>query len=62
MRVDMKSYPPAPVVGAIVPSKLDVSQDHHALDSITVSLVTGLLDQLPSRCEYKKVICCDILP
>ena len=48
--------------GAIVLSKLDIPQGHHALDIIAVSLVTGLLDRLPSRGEYKKVIRCDILP
>ena len=46
--------------GVIVLSKLDVLQGHHALDIIAVGLVTGLLDWLPSRGEYKKVICCDI--
>ena len=48
--------------GAIILSKLDVPQGCHALDIIAVGLVTGLLDQLPSRGEYKKVICCDIFP
>ena len=42
--------------GAIVLSKLDVPQGCHALDIIAVGLVTGLLDRLPSRGEYKKVI------
>ena len=46
--------------GAIVLSKLDVPQGRHALDIIAVGLVTGLLDRLPSRGEYKKVIRCDI--
>ena len=45
--------------GAIVLSKLDVPLDRHALDIIAVGLVTGLLDRLPSRGEYKKVIHCD---
>ena len=45
--------------GAIVLSKLDVPQGRHALDIIAVGLVTGLLDRLPSRGEYKKVIRCD---
>ena len=45
--------------GAIVLSKLDVLPGRHALDIKAVSLVTGLLDRLPSRGEYKKVICCD---
>ena len=48
--------------GAIILSKLDILQGCHALDIIAVGLVTGLLDRLPSRGEYKKVICCDILP
>ena len=48
--------------GAIVLSKLGVLLGRHALDIIAVGLVTGLLDQLPSRGEYKKVIRCDILP
>ena len=48
--------------GAIVLSKLDIPQGCHALDIIAVGLVTGLLDRLPSRGEYKKVIRCDILP
>ena len=60
MHTDTKSYPPTPVMGAIVLSKLDIPQGRHALDSIAVSLVTGLLDRLPSRGEYRKVICCDI--
>ena len=47
--------------GAIVLSKLDVPPGRHALDIIAVGLVTGLLDRLPSRGEYKKVIHCDIL-
>ena len=46
--------------GAIVLSKLDVPPGHHALDIIAVGLVTGLLDRLPSRGEYEKVIRCDI--
>ena len=45
--------------GAIVLSKLDVPQGCHALDIIAVGLVTSLLDRLPSRGEYKKVIHCD---
>ena len=48
--------------GAIVLSKLDIPQGCHALDIIAVSLVTGLLDRLPRQGEYKKVICCGILP
>ena len=48
--------------GAIVLSKLDVPQGHHALDIIAVGLVTGPLDRLPGQGEYKKVIRCDILP
>ena len=48
--------------GATALSKLDVPQGCHTLDSIAVGLVTGLLDRLPSQGEYKKVICCDILP
>ena len=59
MRADMKLYPPAPVVGAIILSKLGIPQGHHALDSIAVGLVTGLLDRLPNRGEYRKVIRCD---
>ena len=62
MRTDMKPYPPASIVGAIILSKLDIPQGRHALDIIAVSLVTSLLDRLPSRGEYKKVIRCDILP
>ena len=46
--------------GAIVLSKLGVPPGCHTLDIIAVGLVTGLLDRLPSRGEYKKVICCDI--
>ena len=46
--------------GAIVLSKLDIPQGRNALDIIAVGLVTGLLDRLPSRGEYKKVIRCDI--
>ena len=34
--------------GAIVLSKLDIPQGHHALDMIAVGLVTGLLDRLTS--------------
>ena len=48
--------------GAIILSKLDVLPGRHALDIIAVGLVTGLLDRLPSRGKYKKVIHCDILP
>ena len=48
--------------GAIVLSKLEVLPGHHVLNIIAVGLVTGLLDRLPSRGEYKKVIRCDILP
>ena len=40
-------------------SKLDVPQGRHTLDIIAVGLVTSLLDRLPSRGEYKKVIRCD---
>ena len=57
-----KPYPPASVVGAIVISRLGVPSGRHALDIEAVGLVTGQLDRLPSRDEYKKVICCDILP
>ena len=46
--------------GAIVLSKLGIPPGRHALDIIAVGLVTGLLDRLPSRGEYKKVICCDM--
>ena len=45
--------------GAIVLSKLGIPPGCHALDIIAVGLVTGLLDRLPSRGEYKKVIRCD---
>ena len=45
--------------GAIVLSKLGILLGRHALDIIAVGLVTGLLDRLPSRGEYKKVIRCD---
>ena len=45
--------------GAIILSKLDVLLGRHALDIKAVGLVTGLLDRLPSRGEYKKVIRCD---
>ena len=62
MCAGMKLYPPASVVGAIVLSKLGIPQGRHALDTIAVGLVTGLLDRLLSRGEYKKVIRCDILP
>ena len=48
--------------GAIVLSKLDIPLGRHALDIIAVGLVTDLLDWLPSRGEYKKVIHCDTLP
>ena len=48
--------------GAIVLSKLGVPPGCHALDVKAVGSVTGLLDRLPSRGEYKKVIRCDILP
>ena len=48
--------------GAIILSKLGILPDCHALDVIAVGLVTGLLDRLPSRGEYKKVSRCDILP
>ena len=48
--------------GAIILSKLDVPLGRHALDIIAVSLVTGLLDRLPSQGKYEKFICCDILP
>ena len=46
--------------GAIVLSKLGIPPGRHALDIIAVGLVTGLLDRLPRRGEYKKVIRCDI--
>ena len=62
MRVDTKPYPPASVVGAIVLSRLGILPGSHALDIEAVGLVTGQLDRLPSRGEYKKVIRCDILP
>ena len=62
MRADTEPYPPASVVGAIVLSRLGVPLGHHALDIKAVGLVTGQLDRLPSRGEYRKVICCDILP
>ena len=42
--------------GAIVLSKLDIPPGHHTLDITAVGLVTGLLDRLPSRGEYKKVM------
>ena len=45
--------------GAIVLSKLGVPPGCHALDIIVVGLVTSLLDWLPSRGEYRKVIRCD---
>ena len=45
---------------AIVLSKLGIPPGRHALDVIAVGLVTGLLDRLPSRGEYKKVSRCDI--
>ena len=45
--------------GVIILSKSDVPQGRHALDIIAVSLVTSLLDRLPSRGEYKRVIRCD---
>ena len=45
--------------GAIALSKLGIPPGHHTLDIIAVGLVTGLLDRLPSRGEYKKVIRCD---
>ena len=60
MRADTKPYPPTSVVGAIVLSRLDVLPGCHALDIEAVGLVTGQLDRLPSRGEYKKVIHCDI--
>ena len=62
MRADTKPYPPASVVGAIILSRLGVPPGRHALDIEAVGLVTGQLDRLPSRGEYKKVIRCDILP
>ena len=62
MHAVMKLYPPASVVGAIVISRLGVLPGRHALDTEAVGLVTGQLDRLPSRDEYKKVIRCDILP
>ena len=45
--------------GAIMLSKLGVPPGRHALDIIAVGLVTGLLDRLPSRGEFKKVMRCD---
>ena len=45
--------------GAIILSKLGIPPGHHTLDVIAVGLVTGLLDWLPSRGEYKKVSHCD---
>ena len=46
--------------GAIILSKLGVLLGRHALDIKAVGLVTGLLDRLPNRGKYKKVIRCDI--
>ena len=60
MRADTEPYPPASVVGAIVPSRLGVPPGRHALDIEAVGLVTGQLDRLPNRGEYRKVIRCDI--
>ena len=48
--------------GAIILSKLGVPPGRHTLDIIAVGLVTSLLDWLPSRGRFKKVIRCDILP
>ena len=59
MCADTKPYPPASVVGAIVLSRLGIPPGRHALDIEAVGLVTGQLDRLPSRGEYKKVIRCD---
>ena len=61
MRADTELYPPASIVGAIVLSRLGIPPGCHALDIKAVGLVTGQLDRLPSRGEYRKVICCDIL-
>ena len=45
--------------GPIVLSRLDVPPGRHALDIKAVGLVTGLLDRLPNRGKYEKVIRCD---
>ena len=45
--------------GAIILSKLDIPLGCHTLDTIAVGLVTGLLDQLPNRGKFEKVIRCD---
>ena len=60
MRAVTKPYPPASVVGVIIISRLGVPPGCHALHVEAVGLVTGQLDRLPSRDEYKKVIRCDI--
>ena len=62
MRAGTKPYPPASVVGAIIISRLGDLPGRHALHVGLVGLVTGQLDQLPSRVGCKKVIRCDILP
>ena len=62
MRANTELYPPASVVGAIVLSRLGVPPGCHALDIEAVGLVTGQLDRLSSRGEYRKVIRCDICP
>ena len=59
MRAVTEPYPPASVVGTIVISRLGIPPGRHALHVEAVGLVTGQLDRLPSRVEYKKVICCD---
>ena len=59
MHAGTKPYPPASVVGTIVISRLGIPPGHHALHVEAVGLVTGQLDRLPSRVEYKKVIRCD---
>ena len=60
MRAGMKPYPPTSVVGTIIISRLGNPPGRHALHVGSVGLVTGLLDRLPSRVRYKKVIRCDI--
>ena len=59
MRADTEPYPPASVVGAIILPRLGIPPGCHALDIEAVGLVTGQLDRLPSRGEYRKVIRCD---
>ena len=59
MRADMELYLPTSIVEAIILSRLGIPPGCHALDIEAVGLITGQLDRLPSRGEYKKVICCD---